>query len=347
MEKIPSKCKNCGSELWYNPAQGCLSCKHCESNYYLPQQNRSAILTRQYSPDFHPNELNRGLNAYRCKSCGTVYFLSSDGTSKRCANCGLQSGELIDAPGLCADGIIPFKISKEEASARFEEYLKKQHDIPKELKKYARDQKLMGVFIPVWNFSFGVSGYYTASATELHKSPSGNYYSTYKPVYGDKFKQIKSHDVSATNTEDDIFLKLFDEDDYAEIIPYTPEYTFGYRVDTIDRNISECCHAVTHDAEQEMEDDLKKEVLSRFKEVSDINVETQVQDIYFNFTYVPVYVNTYTYKGKIYKTYISGTTGKAVGKSPTTFKKVLRILLKAALIIGGIALVIYLISRLF
>ena len=50
--------------------------------------------------------------------------------------------------------------------------------------------------------------------------------------------------------------------------------------------------------------------------------------------YVPVYVNTYEYRGKTYKTYISGTTGKVVGKPPKTiwsfFKKLVKFLGVAA-----------------
>ena len=59
-----------------------------------------------------------------------------------------------------------------------------------------------------------------------------------------------------------------------------------------------------------------------------MEVETKLRDVFFNFTYVPVYMNTYTHRGKIYKTYISGTTGKVVGKKPVCAKSVIKNLLK-------------------
>ena len=71
-----------------------------------------------------------------------------------------------------------------------------------------------------------------------------------------------------------------------------------------------------------------------------MEVETKLKDVFFNFTYVPVYINTYNHKGKIYKTYISGTTGKVVGKKPVCAKSVFKNFLKFlgfAAVVGAIA----------
>ncbi len=327
---IMSKCQNCGSELWYNPKEKCLTCKYCESNYFLPKKKDDAVIVRQYSKDFHPNQLNRMLEAYRCNNCKSTYFMSYEGTSKKCPNCGGSSCTLVESDGYCADAIIPFKITKEEASKKFLEHISHKFGEKKKLKKFAINNNLMGVYVPVWNFSFNVSGTYGATATELRKDASGSYYSVAKPVFGEKFKRVKSLDKAASGIEDDGFLELFDETDYAELIPYSPEYTYGYRVDSIDKNIHEYYNKITKEAESILEDEMKKNVLSRFKEVRDIMVEAKAEDVFFNFAYVPVYVNTFTYKGKVYKTYISGTTGKTIGKVPRSIGKYVKIFLGVA-----------------
>ncbi|MBO5344457.1 MAG: hypothetical protein J6A51_00985 [Clostridia bacterium] len=165
MENISSKCKNCGSELWFNPKQGCLTCKYCESNYFLPKKRDDAVLVRQYDAGFHPNQLNQSLVAYKCEACQNVYFMSSEEKSKKCTNCGSSSSVLVEDSNYSADGIMPFKISKDEAAKCFEKFLKEKSSIPKELKKLAQSKKLMGVFIPVWNFSFNIYASYSANAT--------------------------------------------------------------------------------------------------------------------------------------------------------------------------------------
>lgn len=344
-ELISSKCKNCGSELVYNPKQGCLTCKYCESNYFLPQKRNDAIITRQYSSDFHPNQFNRTLNAYKCNNCSNVYFMTDEGTSKKCPNCGSTSCSLVEDSGYCADGIIPFKLTKEQAAQKFCEYLDGKSSVPRSLKKLAKNQQLMGVYIPVWNFTFNISGTYSATATELQKDSQGSFYSVPKPVFGEKYKRIKSHDQSASKVENDIFLELFDENDYASLIPYSLEYTYGYRVDAIDKNIHDYYYQITRDAELDLEKEMKRNVLKKYKEVSDISVEARASDVFFNFAYVPVYVNAFEHKGKIYKTYISGTTGKVIGKSPRSIGKIFRNIAEAIAVLGIVGLLIYLFSR--
>ncbi len=342
MEKqvIKSKCDNCGSELVYNPKQGCLTCKYCEANFILPTQNRSAKLVRQYNGEFHPNQLNQNLIAYRCDSCRHIYYISSEGMSKKCPNCGNPSSIVVQDDGICADGIIPFSITKKQASEFLLKHLKKKSGVPRKLKEAIKNQKLMGVFVPVWNFSFNISATYSATISSLAKYSDGTYYSVKKPLFGEKHKLVKSWDVSSTLSEEDCFLDLFDENDYAKIIPYTPEYTYGFRVDKIDKSIHEYYYSITNKAEQSYVDEVKKEIYSKYKSATEVEVSSKISDVFFNFTYVPVYVNTYTHKGKVYKYYVSGTTGKASGKHPTSFLSLLKSFFKFVGVVGIIALLI-------
>ncbi len=314
--KIPSKCKNCGSELWFNPEQGCLTCKYCESNYFLPKKDPDAVLVRQYSSGFHPNNLNQSLIAYKCSSCGNVYYMSSEEKSKTCANCGCSSSKIVSDNGFCADGIIPFKISKQEAYEKLVEYFREKGHMPKGLKDAGSIDSIQGSFIPVWNFTFNVDANYSANVGQVVKSSYGNYYSTTKPVFGDKFKRVNSHDECACKMVDTSFLELFDENDYVDIIPYIPEYTYGYKVEAINKDIHEFYGQITRNAEGSYRDEVKKEVLGKYKEVSDIQVDSRVDDVFFNFTYVPVYTYKISKKGKTSNVYISGTTGKVIQKSP-------------------------------
>ncbi|MBQ8451802.1 MAG: TFIIB-type zinc ribbon-containing protein [Clostridia bacterium] len=345
MNEIPSKCQNCGSELKFDPKSGALICKYCGSNYFLPKKQEDAVIVRQYSGEFHPNGLNQSLRAYKCNTCGNTYYMSSDGTSKKCPNCANNTMTLIEDPGYVADGIIPFSITKEEAAKNFARFLKGKTNYPKELKKSAENQKLMGVFVPIWNFSLNVIAEYSANVNEVKKGWDGNYYSSSKPIFGDKVKRIKSLDACATTQEDDELLELFDENDYAKIIPFIPEYTYGYKVDATNKDIHEHYYKIVEGAEQELKTSIKKELLDKYKEISGINTAAQARDVFFNYTYVPVFVNTFTYRNKTYKTYISGTTGKVIGKTPKSTWAYVKELIKIFGVAAGIALIVFLLSR--
>ena len=86
-----------------------------------------------------------------------------------------------------------------------------------------------------------------------------------------------------------------------------------------------------------------KKLLARKNNTHHINISCKADDVFFNFTYVPVYVNVFKTKKKIYKIFISGTTGKITGKTPVSpwyrLKKFLSIL--------GIGALMVLIFKLF
>ena len=343
MEEFNSTCPNCGSDLFFNPKTGSLTCKYCESNFYLPSSSKKSIIVRQYSPGFHPSVYNKSLNSYRCKACSRVYFMTTEGRSSRCPNCGNGDIELTEEPGFCADGVVPFTISKEEASLAMQEYLKKNVKIPKDLRQMAKNQKLMAVLIPVWNFSFNMYANYTANETLLRKDSYGMYYSIDNPIFGDREKRIASVDECATDGEDKMFLELFDENDYACIVPYCPEYSFGARVDPITKDIHSFYDDIIEGAEDAFKKEIMKDLLNRKKPTHDINVSCKADDVFFNFTYVPVYVNVFKYKKKIHKIYISGTTGKVIGRPPVSTWYKLKKFLQAV----GVAALLALICSLF
>ena len=133
---------------------------------------------------------------------------------------------------------------------------------------------------------------------------------------------------------------MFDENDYAGILPYSPEYTYGSKVETMNKDIHDYYYNITERAEMDSKEEIQDKIFSSYKEVSGVSIDSRVSDVYFNFTYVPVYVNTYKKKNKTYKTYISGTTGKTIGKNPASAKKVVGTLLKIAAIIAFIVFLI-------
>ena len=164
------------------------------------------------------------------------------------------------------------------------------------------------------------------------------YNSVPNPIFGDRTKRIKSLDQCATEGEDESFLELFDENDYSQIIPYIPEYSFGCRVESVTKDIHQFYGDIVGNAQKEFEVQIKRELLKRKNETVNISIESRARDVFFNFTYVPVYVNTFKYRNKLYKLFVSGTTGNVIGKTPVStwsrIKKLLKILGVGAILAG-------------
>lgn len=275
--------------------------------------------------------------------CSHTYFTSSEEISQDCPNCGSPEIEKINSSGYCADGIIPFEITKEQALKNLKSFLKSKPGIPKAMKTNLSEDKISGVYIPVWNFIFDINLSYLAIASDLRRYKNGTYYSVPIQVYGEKRFSIKSADQSATTTEFDDFLELFDEKDYDKIIPYLTEYTYGYQVDDINREIHDYYTLVTNEEKAKAKNNITNFVLNKYRDVRNLNISMVTQDEYFNFAYVPVYVYKYKHKNNISKVYVSGTTGKVAGKTPTSVKSILKTLAKFLGLFAAIALLAFLI----
>ena len=76
----------------------------------------------------------------------------------------------------------------------------------------------------------------------------------------------------------------------------------------------------------------------KFDTIESFNIGLSVKSSTFNYLYVPIWANHYTYNGKTYHCYINGQTGQATGKSPKSFWKILSTVLGIAAGIGVFAL---------
>ena len=97
--------------------------------------------------------------------------------------------------------------------------------------------------------------------------------------------------------------------------------------------------------QKEFETQIKRELLKRKTETVNISIQSRARDVFFNFTYVPVYVNTFKYRNKLYKLFVSGTTGKVVGKTPVSTWSRVKNLLKVLGIGAILAGILYLFKK--
>lgn len=64
-------------------------------------------------------------------------------------------------------------------------------------------------------------------------------------------------------------------------------------------------------------------------------------DVRFKHILLPVWLSSYTYRGKIYRFMVNGETGRVAGKAPVSPLKVLLACLLAAGAVALIALLVY------
>ncbi len=337
-----SKCKNCGGEEIYNPDTGMLNCERCGSSFLVKENNKTPV-RRMYDPSLVIEENKDIKVVYKCSTCGTQSIVGLDKEVKRCSSCGNTTLTQIRSNLKSPDGIIPFEISRNKAAEIFRKWVGSRKFAPSDLRQMARLKKISGIYTPVFNFDYISLCKYSVTAIKKNVDSDGN--ETRKEYQIQKTKEDRYEDVlrTASSRISDNFILGLGEYNYNKLRPYSTDYLLGFAGIDTDLDI----HKIYRDMYEEISEENKSKIENRLKDdydyLNNFNCITRFKDVSFNYSYLPIWANHYTYKGKEYHCYINGQTGKATGSAPKSILKIGGLVLG---ILAGIGLGILIIASL-
>ena len=159
-------CPNCGANATYfEPSIGKLFCPYCESIFDEKKLEESETNklegnligsgARKIEKDFND------IVAVRCNGCGAEVMIDTKETTiKRCHWCrGILSINERIPNGTIPDAILPFKVTKEEAKAEIDKFVKSRSffALPKFKGEYKIDN-IMGVYLPYMLIDANITG---------------------------------------------------------------------------------------------------------------------------------------------------------------------------------------------
>jgi DNA-directed RNA polymerase subunit RPC12/RpoP len=152
------KCPNCGGDLTTDEWTGQVKCKFCgytrqQTNGHSGEDSLVAALLERRA---QPVKWVVGARILHCNECGAERTMTASQLSTRCPFCG--SNHVIEQDALNSfqqpDGLIPFRISRDEAGARIKAQLKTFSEKLKgwfDTNQVAR-ATLNGYYLPFWVF---------------------------------------------------------------------------------------------------------------------------------------------------------------------------------------------------
>lgn len=334
-KRLSNKCPSCGSELSYNTQSQTLKCRHCDTS--LPISIKAIANTKKlYAEDINLQPEKLSTFQYKCKSCGNTHSIVSEVGLKRCPSCGSSNiSKKIDI-SIRPDGIIPFRISHDQAALIFKHWIKKRPFAPNDLKKLAKNKKLSASYYPAWNFDYDSTVVYSGVGIKTHSDMDGDTYTTSHPFNESIEIEVNNFFESANTKISGSLFRELGEFGLGELKEFQPELTFGWAAATNDNDIHASYKEFTKNAHAMHERKIKKDLNLRFSSVLDLRVTSYFKKVLFSYIYLPLWANHYTYKEKDYHCYINGYNGKAVGKSPKSAVKILLLVLGIAAFIATI-----------
>lgn len=316
-------CKSCAGRLIFNPASQKLECKACGSSY------RPEDVEDIYAPK---DSKYYDTRVYTCGHCGAEIITSDTETSTFCVYCGNPAIVFSRiSREYRPDGLIPFKITKEEAISRIREKFLKNPIVPKEIAAKCKPENIRGIYVPYWviNADFTEADYISGEVKRGKMSVT-KYYSRASET------RIRNLPIDGSRIlSDDTSLKL--EPFYLEDSKdFDEDYLNGFYSNTSDLRYFDLRNAAAERCHKLVAEEVVKSIPKNNNNVK-IRESTYWIDIDDDPVYMmmPVWFFTFFHEGKPYTILVNGQTGKVVGTMPWYKKRVLAIAVSVFVLVSA------------
>lgn len=345
-EETNKKCPNCAATIVYDPETRGMLCEFCGYKKQLPMPEGGQSVSEL---DFESAETGESFNwgaekkVVVCSNCSGESIYDALETAAVCPFCGSTSvmpsaSEKSMAPG----GVCPFEIPVKKAGGLFTTWLNKKIFTPTKAKQQAKPDKFAGVYLPYWTFDTMTSSSFRGRAG-YDKTVIVNNKATirtdWKPVSGMYQEFIDDFTVVGSSKNANSGVRRAEPFDFTKLVPYRPELVAGFVAERYSIGLKDAWTSAQESIRTRLYSSIDRHIRTTWhaNRADSIQFATVFQNIKYKYILIPVWISSFTYKGKIYQFVVNGQTGKVGGRAPISPLRVAIAILIALGIIGLIA----------
>ena len=348
-------CSNCGGKLVYAPGTQHLQCEQCQSTFPIPESDEEIVELDLQA--FLSDALGQAdkvvVHTVNCNSCGATTTLDPSVEAASCVYCAtpLVVTEIHDEEIIRPKSLLPFKIDKKEARARFKKWLTGYFWIPNKLKKAVVNTKhFQGGYLPFWTYDSATSSRYsgqrgeyyyeTQTYTENGQTKTRQVRRTrWWPVSGHVYADFDDVLIGGTKSIPSKYLHRLEPWDLEALVPFDPQYLSGYVAEKYQVSVEDGWEQATQVMAEHIRERVRRDIGGDEQRIN--SVHTQYSKSTFKHLLLPVYLSAFRYKEKLYQFFVNARTGEVQGKRPISAVKVAIAVILGIIVIGGI---IYLVA---
>ncbi len=347
-------CPSCGAILVFDPQAASLLCPYCGWKQEIPK-SAEQVQERSFEEYLRPRagqleRLAQNALEVQCSSCGAIVTFVPPEVARECDFCGAKivAQPKSADPTVAPEGVLPFRIAQQQASAAVKQWISTRWFAPNALKKFASPDAIDGVYLPFWTYDTHTTSYYTGERGEHYYDTE---YYTETDSQGNsvqKTRQVqKTRWYSASGTVarwfDDILipatrslpvnrLRALEPWDLQELRAYEPAYLSGFKAQRYQVELPEGFEQAKQVAAGVIEGDVRRDIGGDEQRVH--NISTNYSAITFKHLLLPVYAGAYRLNQKVYQVVINGRTGEVQGDRPYSVWKITLFILAIILVLG-------------
>jgi len=205
------KCPNCGGEVVFDAKTQKVKCPFCKSGFDV--EDTGNVSEKSIEELLDKAKVWKEVDVYQCKACGAKEIISKQDVSMLCPFCGTNSiVKVEEIAGLKPQGVVPFKLTKEDAEQSAKKWLKHKIWAPGKFKKSAMAENIHGVYNPVFTFDSETHSTYKGVLGEHYTVGSGKDQRTetrYFPIAGKKDLNFNDVIIQASTTMPFVSIRLY------------------------------------------------------------------------------------------------------------------------------------------
>lgn len=337
------------------PTRGKLFCEYCRSEGEIDSESREAPEYRYYPDEDRfdaPRWEEKGTRTLTCPSCGADTVLSAGTVTASCPFCGshyvTEMSEEDAKTSIRPESVVPFRISKEQASAAFAAWAKGRWLAPRAFRRGRHKSEMRGVYIPFFTFdaeqSTSYRGFGGRTRTERYTVRINGRSETrtrtvteWFPISGTADLSFDDLPAPATRKIDMALFRRLGSYNMKVLNVYNPAYLAGFLAERYDVGVGEGFTHARQTMELRMEQFIKAE--RGYDNYRNMHYTHSYHNVRFKHFLLPLWIAHYRYRNKVYQFMLNGESGKSAGRAPVSVWKILAIVLGA---LGLLALLLLL-----
>jgi uncharacterized protein YbaR (Trm112 family) len=270
-----------------------------------------------------------------CRNCGSAQQVTA--IAGRCPSCRSPLVVSDDLGGQLKspDGVVPFIVDKDEATACFKKWTSSRWFAPSDLKKVGNTESMNGSYLPHWGFDDRTTTDYTGQrgdhyyTTETYTTQeNGQTVTNTRQVQHTRWSHAEGRvtrdfvDVLATGVSvpDAELLEKLGPWSTAAATGYRSEYLAGFDAPRYDIDADAGFASAKQDMAAVIQDDCRADIGGDEQRVDELR--TYDQDVLFRLLLLPLWIATYLTGGKTFDVFVNANTGEVIGERPYSAVKI-------------------------
>lgn len=338
------ECPNCKAGMEFDPVTGDMKCAYCGNRIAVAADPTSSVCenplsSQSLTPD--PSRIRRLTEIskeFTCTGCGATVQFDPPQVAGACPFCAANiiAQPKDSDPLIAPDGVLPFAIPKDRATASVRDWLASRWFAPNALAALAQPEAIRGVYLPFWTFDAKTNTRYTGQrgdhyyeTVQVQENVNGQNVlrevqqirTAWRAASGSVAVGFDDVLVPATSSVSPSRLQQLQPWKLSNVKPYAGAFLSGFQAQRYQVDLKDGFAVSRQIMERGVQNEIRRDIGGDEQQIH--QTDTRYSDLTFKHLLLPVWIGAYRFEGSVFQVLVNAQTGEVTGERPYSKGKLL------------------------